>query len=268
MGIFEIFTIVFSNPIINILVALYKLLFLLGVPFALGFSIILLTIVIRVILYPFVSAQIKSAHKMQKVAPHMSKIKALHKDDKKRQQEEIMKLYREHGVNPAASCLPMIVQLPIIWALYQVLITVVGIKSIEAIGKINSVLYFPALKLNQVWDTLFFGLPLADSPSKLIAHNPFIILIPIITGIFQFILSKMMMPDEVIEQAVVKKDDFQATFQKQSLFIFPVMIGYFSFILPVGLALYWNTYTIFGILQQYLLIGPGGAKSWVDRIKK
>jgi YidC/Oxa1 family membrane protein insertase len=63
-----------------------------------------------------------------------------------------------------------------------------------------------------------------------------------------------------------KDDDFQAAFQKQSLFIFPVMIGFFSFTLPVGLSLYWNTFTLFGILQQYLLVGPGGAAPWFKKL--
>src|SRR5438132_215117 len=117
MGIFEIFNIVFTNPITNVMVAFYKVLYLAHIPYAFGFSIILLTIFIRLVLYPFVSAQIKSSYKMQKVAPHLAAIRAKHKGDTKRQQEETMKLYKEHGVNPAAGCLPLIVQLPIIWGL-------------------------------------------------------------------------------------------------------------------------------------------------------
>lgn len=266
---FEIFNILFTNPITNLLVSSYKLLSIIGIPFAFGFSIILLTIIIRIILYPFVSAQLKSAHKMQKVAPHIKAMRDKHKGDQKRQQEEMMRLYKEHGVNPAAGCLPLIIQLPVIWSLYQVLLTAVGIKAIVDLSKINSVLYFDFLKLSQVWDTTFLGLPLGANPSSLIEKLPLVALVPVLTGVFQFVLSKMMMPEtnpNLPIDAKNEKEDFQATFQKQSLFLFPVMIGFFSFTLPIGLSLYWNTYTIFGILQQYLLLGPGAASHWFKKV--
>lgn len=269
MEIFEILNILFTNPITNLLVGSYQLLNSTGVPYAFGLSIILLTIIIRLILYPLVSAQLKSAHKMQKVAPHLQAVKEQHKDDKKRQQEEIMRLYREHGVNPVAGCLPLIVQLPIIWSLYRVLITAVNANSLEALSKINNVLYFDFLKLDKVWSTDFFGIPLGKHPGDLINITPLIILVPVLTGVFQFVLSKMMMPevDPKLPQAPKKdKEDFQAAFQKQSLFLFPVMIGFFSFTLPVGLSLYWNTFTIFGILQQYILLGPGALAPLLKKI--
>ena len=63
-----------------------------------------------------------------------------------------------------------------------------------------------------------------------------------------------------------KKEDFASAFQTQSLYIFPVMIGFFSYNFPVGLSLYWNTFTIFGIIQQYKVSGLGGLKGWVKKI--
>lgn len=263
---FEIFNILFTNPITNLLVSLYKALFIFGVPFAFGFAVIFLTIAIRLILYPFVSAQIKSSHKMQKISPHMAKIKAQYKDDKKKQQEELVKLYREYSINPAAGCLPLLIQIPVIWSLYNVLTHAVAVNSAGGLSKINNVLYFDFLKLDKVWDALFFGLPLGASPSALIKTLPLIVLLPVLTGVLQFVLSKMMMPEKIPQIPGTKEDDFQAAFQKQSVFIFPVMIGFFSFSLPLGLSLYWNTFTLFGILQQYLLIGPGGAASIFERI--
>lgn len=260
----EIFSLLFTNPITNVLVGFYKLLSIIGVPYALGFSIILLTAVIKLILWPFVSLQIKSAAKMQKMTPHMNEIKEKHKDDKKKQQEAIMMLYKEHGVNPAAGCLPLIIQIPVIWSLYGVLTNVVAITSIAAINKINAVLYFPFLHLTSVWDPTFLGFSLAASPATLLSVAPIALTVPLITGVLQFILSKMMLPEEMPK---TQKDDFQSAFQKQSLFIFPIMIGFFSYSLPIGLSLYWNTFTVFGILQQYLLIGPGGTKNWITKAK-
>lgn len=264
----NIFEILFINPITNVLVASYKLLSLIGMPFALGFSIIILTVIIKLILWPFVSTQIKSAAKMQKLTPHMSALKEKHKGDKKKHQEELMKLYKEHGINPAAGCLPLIIQLPVIWSLYSVLTTIVGAQSVAAIDKINKILYFDFLKLTSVWDTNFLGFALASSPSKMMSSAPYLILIPVLTGVFQFVLSKMMMAETTLlpVKTEKKEDDFQTAFQKQSLFLFPAMIGFFSFSLPIGLSLYWNTFTIFGILQQYLLIGPGAARPWFEKV--
>ena len=270
---FEIFNTLFTNPIINLLVGLYQLLIGIGAPYAFGFAIILLTVIIRLILYPFTAAQIKSAYKMQTISPLMKNVKDKYKSDKKKQQEEMMRIYREHKINPAAGCLPLLIQMPIIFGLYQVLIMAVAINSNDGLSKINNVLYLDFLKLSSVWDTMFFGISLGDAPSKIWASAPYLVLIPVLTGALQFVLSKMMIPEEVIEvqeqiaqKTEGKADDFQAAFQKQSLFIFPVMIGFFAFTLPVGLSVYWNTFTIFGILQQYLLVGPGGAGPWFKNL--
>lgn len=264
-----IFGTFFINPITNVLVALYHL-FLLGhIPYPLGFSIIVLTVIIRFILYPFTSQQIRSAHKMQKVSPHLAAIKEKHKGDTKAQQAATMQLYKEHGINPMAGCLPLLIQLPIIWSLYNVLTHVVNTNA-QTLAAINKVLYATWLHVNASdWNVLFFGVPLSTTPAKLVLQNPLFILIPLVTGVFQFILSKMMLPhpDDVPPKTDKKKEDFQSAFQTQSLFIFPVMIAFFSYNLPLGLSLYWNTFTLFGIIQQYWVVGPGGAHHWFAKVK-
>lgn len=265
MNIFDIFNLIINQPITNLLVASYQILNFLHIPFALGFSIILLTFVIRVILFPLTASQIRMSKKMQDMAPHISNLKEKHKDDKKKQQEEMMKLYAEFGVNPAAGCLPVVVQIPIIWGLYHVLSTAVSANSLEKLKDINNFIYFEGFKLKALWETTFFSIPLAQSPSSLMKENPLIILVPVLTGVLQLIFSKMMAPEKAVK---TKQDDFQSTFAKQSLFIFPVMIGVFSFQLPFGLSLYWNAFTLFGILQQYFLVGLGGLKQWQAFIEK
>lgn len=264
MPIFSLFT----SPIANILIAFYQLIVYLHIPFAMGIAIIALTAFIRLLMYPIITSQIRQAHKMQKLNPHMAAIRAKHKEDKKRQQEEIMKLYKEHGVNPATGCVTAIVQLFIFSSLYTVLIDFARVSTAGGIEKINKLLYFPALKLNPKTplDTSFFGLSIADSPQKLFSHMPFIILIPILTGVLQLLLSRMMMPEKTLPKTHTEKEDFATAFQSQSLFIFPVMIGFFAFTLPIGMSLYWNTFTIFGILQQYLLVGWGGMKPWISKV--
>jgi len=277
------FNLILVYPIINILVAVYNLFSLVHLPYALGFAIIGLTVVIRFIMYPLTTSQLKASMKMQKIAPHLAKLKKKYKGDAKKMQEETMRLYKEHGINPAAGCLPVLIQMPVIWSLYSVLQRVVGFKSNLALAEINKIVYFDFLKLHSVWDTSFFGLSLGAMPSKIFNFNnlfsasTLILLIPVLTGVLQFFLSKMMIPAktgiEVLEKdieakaPVDKKDaeDFASAFQTQSLFIFPLMIGFFSFSFPIGISLYWNTFTIFGIIQQYKIMGLGGLSTWIKK---
>lgn len=260
-----LFNTLFTVPITNILIAFYQLLAALSVPYATGFAVILMTVFIRLLLYPLMSAQIKSSKKMQEVAPKLSAIKDKFKNDKTRQQQEMMKMYKENNINPASGCLPVLIQFPIMIALYHSLMEIVKLNSADAITKLNDSLYFSFLYITDSWDPTFFGISLAQSPSSLFESTPLIILAPLITGLLQFLLSKMMMPATPIKK---NKDDFQSAIMTQSMFIFPLMIGWFSFSLPFGLTLYWNTFTIFGILQQYLLAGTGGLTPWIQKIKQ
>lgn len=206
---------------------------------------------------PLIYKQTEVSKKMQKMSPHLASLKEKHKNDSKRLQEETMRLYKEHGVNPMAGCLPALIQLPVIFALYHVLQQAVSKNGPAVMASINKVLYFPSLKLTEPWSTTFFGMPLEKSPAELFAAAGVVVfLVPVITGVLQFVQSKLMTPppsatDIVPKQPGKKEEDFAAVFQKQSLFLFPLMIGFFSYSFPIGLSLYWNTYTLFGILQQY-----------------
>ena len=273
MGAF--FNLILVNPIINILVAVYTIFSFLHIPYALGFSIVGLTVVIRFIMYPLTTSQLQAAAKMQKMAPQLNKLKAKYKGDSAKIQQETLRLYKEYGINPAAGCLPVLIQMPVIWALYSVLQRVVGFKSSLALAEVNKIVYFDFLKLHNVWNTSFFGLSLG---AKLISTmGPSILLVPVLTGALQFFLSKMMIPAktavEILEKDIEKKapvdkndaEDFASAFQTQSLFIFPLMIGFFSYSFPIGISLYWNTFTIFGIIQQYKIMGLGGLSTWIKK---
>ena len=279
------FTSVIVNPIVTIVAGIYYGLTLLHIPSPLGFSIILLTIVIRFILYPFTSAQLKTAKQMQAITPHLNRLKEKHKDDPKTLQAETMALYKEYGVNPAAGCLPLLVQLPIIWGLYYVLQQIVSSNSKHVVDFVNHAVYIDAFRIQHAWNSSFFGLPLGESPSKLLSHvGVFVFLVPVLTAVFQFVQSKMMAPvlekkleavekeakkskNKALIKEVKKEDDFATAFQTQSMYIFPLMIGFFSWTLPVGLSFYWNTFTIFGIIQQYFISGLGGLENWLPKTK-
>ena len=144
------------NPILNVLIALYKGFEFLHIPGPLGFAVIGLTIIIRLILYPLMQAQLKSARKMQNLKPHLDALNVKHKNDKQALQQAQLALYKEHGVNPAAGCLPLLIQMPVLIALYNVFYQVLnnGNLAVE-IEKINAIVYHPALKITNL-DLSFF----------------------------------------------------------------------------------------------------------------
>lgn len=267
----EIFNQFVVYPLINVLVAIYDVLYYIHIPYALGFSIIGLTIIIRLILYPLTNSQLRASKKMQALSPQTSAIKAKFKGDNKRIQEETMKLYKENGVNPAAGCLPTLVQLPVLWGLYNVLNGVVHKSPVEAMKYVNGIVLEP-IQLTRPWDSTFFGVPLGLSPHQLLSTLPLVaIAVPLTTGIFQFLQSKMMFSSPKSTSPAVKgqkNDDFASVFQKQSAYLFPIMIGFFSWNFPFGLSLYWNTFSIFGIIQQYRVTGLGGLEDTWQKIRK
>lgn len=275
MNLIDLYNTLLVRPIITVLVGIYQILFSLGIPFALGFSIIVLTVIIRLILYPLTTSYLKTSKKMQEIAPHLSKLKDKHKGDSMRLQQETMKLYKEHGVNPAAGCLPSLVQLPIVWALYSVLQQIVSLKPEAIVTEVNKLVYsIGPIELTHPWDQNFFGIPLGQNPSQLISVMPLVFLVPVLSAVSQLIQSKMLITKPVVKAVEDKNkqkdtaEEFSSAFQTQSLYIFPAMIGFFSYSFPIGISLYWITQTIFGILQQYHILGIGGLREWLSPIFK
>jgi len=276
----SIFNTIFFGPIVNLLILVYKLLSLIHIPGALGFAIIILTVFIRFLVWPFTASQMKSMKKMASLKPHLDELKKKHKDDKQALSVAQMALYKEHGVNPAGGCLPSLIQIPVFIALYQSILNVVPQTSQLAGGglsRINSVLYNNWLHLSSTPDQSFFGLNLAASPSHFTSQGVWLLLIPVITGGLTFVQSKMMAPAKPLK---IYKDDkpgevkqkegmeeAMSSMQGQMTYLMPVMIGYFAFQFPVGLAFYWNTFTIMGIFQQYRISGWGGAANIVSGTK-
>lgn len=258
----NIFDIIFIQPLLNILVIIYQLLMTLGIPYAVGFSIIILTVLIRFALYPFMQQSLVQQKKMQAIMPEINKLKEKHKNDMRAQQMAQMALFKAEGINPASGCFLLLLQLPVLIALYNVLIKVVHASSAE---EINNFLYAPVIHLSTLWDTSFFGLALGTPPAELVAEfGVGIFLIAIFTGALQMLQAKMMMPSAAATEKLPKKKepDFATTFQKQMLYMLPIFVGFFAHTLPFGLSLYWNTLTIFGIIQQYKVQKWGGLVDW------
>ncbi len=277
MNIGQIFNLVILGPILNLLVLIYQGLTFLHIPGALGFSILILTILIRVLVWPFMSQQIKATKKMADLKPHLDNLKIKHKDDKKELASAQMALYKEHGVNPAGGCLPALIQIPVFIGLYQSIIHMLPSSGGTNINFINSLLYFPQFKLPQALDPNFFGLNLGIKPSQFSQFGIFLLLIPVLTASLTFIQSKMALPKAIkkypSDSPKEKKEkegveESMGQVQSQMVYMMPVMIGYFAFSFPIGLAIYWNTYTILGIIQQHRVSGWGGLADIVGRIRR
>lgn len=259
------FDTIFINPILNLLLAIHKIFDVVGTPGALGLSIIGLTVVVRAVLWPLTKKQLESAKKMAELKPKLEGLKERFGTDKIRLQKEQLALYKEHGVNPASGCLPLILQIPIFIALYQVLIKLLSSQTNGAIlDKINQVAYHPSLKLGGPLDASFLGFNLGARPADWPQAGVVLLLVPLLTGLLQFIQSKMMMPQrdsqrkKVEEKDKEKGEELMGAMQSQMTYLMPGMIALFSYTFPLGLSLYWNTFTLFGIIQQYLISGFGG----------
>lgn len=245
----------FVWPIVNLLLVFYKIFEALHVPGPLGFAVIALTISIRLLLSPLMRAQLRSAKKMQNLKPHLDALSAKHKDDKTKLQKAQMDLYKQHGVNPAAGCLPLLVQFPVLIALYNVFYQVLQNGDLaKLIADINQIVYLPLLKLTTL-DLTFFGINLGIKPSQWQTQGWWLLAIPVITGGLQWYQTKLMMGNQ---SSVVspqpsekeKKQDTAAEMQKQMAIMTPIMFGFFAYQFPLGLALYWNIFGIMGMLQQ------------------
>lgn len=243
-----------SQPILNALILLYKVLFS-----NLGLAILALTSLVRLALIPLTNPQLKSAQKMQEINPELEELKKKFKDDKQKLMQAQMELYKKHGINPAAGCLPQIVQFVILISLYQAFNQVIK-PDVGLVEKLNQNLY-PIAKLatGSVLNLSFLYLDLSKPD---LIHIPGFVALPglfvILATIFQFLSSKMMMPMAKKEEKLAKvtegkTDDFASSMQKQMLYLFPAMTLIFGYTMPSGVMLYWFAFSFFSFLQQMII---------------
>jgi len=229
----QLFHSIIYQPIYNALIFLYNV-----VPgHDLGVAIILLTVIIRVILYPLAKKQIESQKKMQEIQPEIKKLQDKYKGDKEKQGKELMKFYKEKKVNPASGCLPLVVQIIFIIALYQALVA--GINFSEC-KDLYTFVACPA-KIG----TSFLGILNLAKPSIVLA---------ILTAAAQFAQTKMMM-GTMPSAPSGGKADFSQTMNKQMLYLGPILTLFIGARFPAGLPLYWLVMTLFMIGQQYWVMG-------------
>lgn len=283
---------VFFLPLFNLLIFVYRLPF-----FDFALAIIVFTIVIRTVLAPLFVKQIRSQKEMQRMQPLIKEVQRKHKGNRQKVSEETMALYKEHGVNPAAGCLPVVLQLPILFALYQALIRASGVinftpndgnrsaleawvqtAGLERLGNNNFLVPFEGpcnappdfaslvplncqlidpLKLSGHVDTTVGWLLNLD-----LARIDHVFAIPI-PGI-GFALSLLAVIAAILQFVQVRMtsqkpnpDDPTAGMTSTMTYTFPLLTIIWGGIFPSGLILYWIVYTAYLVVQQYLIMGWG-----------
>ncbi len=260
----DIFSSIFIIPVVNALVVLYRAFLALSLPGSFGLAIVALTAGVRLAMHPLFVKQMDTQKKMSDLKPHLDRIGKKHKEDPRKLQAEQMRIYKEAGLNPASGCLLIIVQMPIFIGLYNALSKLLTHGSgQDVVDGINNVLYMPWMRISAI-DPFFLGFNLALSPQQ--AGVWYYYLVPVITAALQYFQTVFTMRMNPISKPVVedeksgkkgkkeeKKDngmgDFQQIMNTQMKYIFPIMIGWFAFTLPVGMSLYWNIFSIFSIVQ-------------------
>jgi YidC/Oxa1 family membrane protein insertase len=233
----NIFNVTLYQPLFNVLILLYE--YLPGRDF--GLAVIGLTILVKLIFYPLGVQAIKSQKKLQDLQPKIKEIQEKFKKDKERQARLTMGLYQKEKINPFSGCLPLLLQLPILLALFRLFLGGVGPEKL-------ALLYSFVPHPGQI-NTVFFGpLDLAE-PSMILA---------VITGIFQFLQTKMTSPSSTKTSMDGSRQkgmpDFSQMMQKQMLYFLPAFTVLILWNLPSAVALYWLVTTLFTIGQQYIIL--------------
>jgi YidC/Oxa1 family membrane protein insertase len=248
-----IFNQIVYQPVYNLLVCVYSV-------FSwedFGIAIILVTLIIKAILIPLSRKQIESQKKMQELQPKIKELQEKYKNDKEKQSRALMEFYKENKANPFSGCLPMIVQLVFLIAIYRVLFNI----SQSGLKVDTALLYSFVPDPGQI-NKMFLGiidLSSALNLSQLLPRDiPHILLVLMAAGA-QYFQTKMLMATKKAETkqktqpAEGAKPDFSEIMTKQMLYMGPLLTLFIGIKFPAGLALYWLVSTIFMIAQQYFL---------------
>lgn len=233
------------QPLFNILVLIY--IYLPGHDF--GIAIIVLTIIIRLILYPSMVQSLKSQKALSELQPKIQEIQEKYKNDKEKQSKEMMALYQKEKINPLGGCLPLLIQLPILIALYRVFIR--GLHQ-ETMQYLYSFVPNPGIINSISLGLIDLSKPFITSVDQVKVYYVPALVLAVLAGVVQFIQSKMMMPKTTVKS----KDKMAQTsemMQKQMLYIFPALTVFILVGLPSAVGLYWTVSSLFSVWQQYLI---------------
>jgi YidC/Oxa1 family membrane protein insertase len=223
----KFFHITLWQPLFNLLILFY-----LYIP-NLGVAIILLTLLIRIILYPLQGKAAKSQLALQEIQPKLKEVQKQYKDDKEAQAKAMMALYKTEGINPFSGLLVMLIQFPILIVLYRLFW--------QGIQEENFQYLYSFVQRPETINSIFLGMDL-NEPSMILA---------ILVGIAFFIQAKLSAPKKKAKKEQGSKAMFGEMFQKQMLYVFPIFIVFILLRLPSALGLYLLISGIFTATQQY-----------------
>lgn len=260
-----------------------------------GLTIIIFTVLTKLILWPLTATSQKSMLSMQKIQPELSKLQEKYKNDKDKLGQETMKLYKDNNVNPMGGCLPLLLQFPLIIAIYQVIIKPITYLSDVKMGipAIVDMLHKSGLgegltKSSQEIQILkavadsdlaqkiegfvnidfnFLGLDLSQIPSAVIGDwtTNFVWIIPVLSLLSAFAMSKVTSSMNS-NNASAGNEQAQQT-QKVMTMMMPLMSGYFTFIFPSGVGLYWIASNVLQVVQQIIITKTIRQKAEVLAVK-
>ena len=235
---------VITKPMTNSLLLLYVFL-----GSNLGVAIIAFTVVVRGLTYPLVVRQLRQTRRLQSLQPLIKEINEKYKNNPQLRGQEVMKLYKEMGVNPVGCLGPLVIQMPIFIGLFWAINGVLPFTP-ENLAGLSSKLYswLPFLDTAVPVSRGFLGMDLALEPMRAGSLLGYVLVG--LSGFSMFVQQKM--------SQVASADPTQQSTQRMMLFMFPVMFGMFSLFFPLGLVVYWVASTLIGIVMQYFVTGWGG----------
>jgi YidC/Oxa1 family membrane protein insertase len=245
MRMVELFNTLIYEPLFNALMWLVNV--VPGHDF--GIAIILLTLAIKLVLFQPSYASIRSQRALQEIQPKLDALRARYKDQKEKLSQELMKFYKENKVNPLSSCLPLLIQLPVLFALYRVFFA--GIHPDPETGLLVQAqldhLYGP---LRAIYDTMRIDPSLLGFIDLAKSGN---VILALLAGGFQFWQSHMLISQRQPNMPGAQDENMAAQVSRSTAYIFPVITVFFGYTFPAGLALYWVISTLFTVVQQYYI---------------
>lgn len=210
----------------------------------LGIAIILLTLAVKILLFVPTQHSLEGQKKMQLLQPQIEALRKKHKDDPTVMNQEIMKLWKENKINPFQSCLPLLLQFPVLIGLFHV------IRDTHELSLSYHLLYEPFRGIEWTFDPWFAGLDLTQTHAWLFA--PLLVVMQFIQMKLTFYIADKKKAKK-INEAVHQPDNPQDLQQKIMLYALPLMIGFFAFQVPSAVSLYWGVSTLFAIGQQLIV---------------
>jgi len=247
------------TPLTQGLIFLNDLIQGMGIPYSWGLAIILFTLIVKIVTLPLNLQQARSMKATQELQPRLQELQKKYAKDKEKLAQAQMELYREHGVNPLGGCLPMLIQLPILFGLYQALYRLASTG--EIVGQ--RFLWIPDL----AFPTREIGMKWVWPPSPEFigwAAAALYVILPVLTVVTQIAMQRMT------TSSTASQDPQQAAMQ-QTMLLMPFMFGFITLQVPSGLTLYWVTSNVFSMIQQYFITGWGSLLPQKDerpRVKK